>query len=66
MPVYHCPICDKTICVQRREDAPYRPFCCPRCQMLDLGKWFAGEYRISEPLETIETIEDEPIQDEVN
>ncbi len=28
-------------------DAPHFPFCSDRCQMVDLGKWFDGNYRIS-------------------
>ena len=52
MPAYRCPTCNKTIRVRRREDAPHRPFCSHRCQMIDLSKWFEGAYRISEPLET--------------
>jgi endogenous inhibitor of DNA gyrase (YacG/DUF329 family) len=31
-------------------DAPYRPFCSPRCKSIDLGSWLGGEYRISRPL----------------
>lgn len=30
---------------------PVGPFCSPRCQMVDLGRWFAEDYRISEPLD---------------
>lgn len=28
---------------------PYRPFCCERCQLIDLGNWFGERY--SMPLE---------------
>jgi uncharacterized protein len=28
----------------------YKPFCSERCKLVDMGKWFEGEYRISEPL----------------
>lgn len=28
----------------------YAPFCSHRCKLIDLGKWFAGEHTISEPL----------------
>jgi uncharacterized protein len=24
----------------------FRPFCCERCKLLDLGEWFAGRYTI--------------------
>lgn len=47
---YTCPTCGKVTVVERREDAPQRPFCCQRCRLIDLGKWFNGEYVISDPL----------------
>lgn len=47
---YTCPHCGKTQAVQSRSDAPYRPFCCKRCQLIDLGKWIDGEYVISDPI----------------
>jgi hypothetical protein len=28
------------------EANPYRPFCSERCQLLDLGDWFAEKHRI--------------------
>lgn len=44
-----CPICrkvmDKTSLQSSREGGFY-PFCSNRCRMLDLGKWFDGNYRI--------------------
>lgn len=42
-----CPVCR-----QRGPwaKAPTAPFCSPRCQMVDLGRWFGGAYAISEPL----------------
>jgi endogenous inhibitor of DNA gyrase (YacG/DUF329 family) len=49
MPTFHCPICEKITTVDRNEDAPYRPFCCERCKMIDLGRWLDGTYRVSEP-----------------
>lgn len=24
----------------------YRPFCSQRCAMVDLGRWFGGNYRV--------------------
>ncbi len=38
-----CPICG------RRASPRYRPFCTPRCQDVDLGRWLAGVYRIPGP-----------------
>lgn len=29
---------------------PYGPFCSRRCKLVDLGKWFAEEHQISDPL----------------
>ena len=42
-----CPTCGK-LAVFFAE--PIGPFCSARCQMVDLGKWFGEEYRVSEPL----------------
>jgi len=50
MPSFECPICGHLLTVARREDAPFRPFCSERCKMIDLGRWFDGTYRTSEPL----------------
>ncbi len=50
MPSYRCPTCRETTRVERKEDAPYRPFCTQRCQLIDLHHWFEGDYRISDPL----------------
>jgi len=33
--------------VELREQAPFRPFCCKRCKLIDLGRWFDGSYVIS-------------------
>ena len=42
-----CPICGA---VTEFFSAPMGPFCSDRCKMVDLGRWFAEDYRISEPL----------------
>jgi endogenous inhibitor of DNA gyrase (YacG/DUF329 family) len=39
-----CPTCRKAA-APRGENA-FFPFCSERCKLVDLGKWFAGEYRI--------------------
>jgi endogenous inhibitor of DNA gyrase (YacG/DUF329 family) len=45
-----CPNCKKVI-----ENAPAdfgpRPFCSPRCKLIDLGRWLDESYRIAAPLE---------------
>jgi uncharacterized protein len=35
---------------RRRPVAPsFRPFCCERCKMADLGRWLQGDYKIPGP-----------------
>jgi uncharacterized protein len=38
-----CPTCRKET---KREGNPFRPFCSERCQLIDLGRWAGGEYRV--------------------
>jgi len=52
MITYTCPTCGKQVRVDRREALATRPFCCQRCKMVDLYKWFNEQYRISDPLAT--------------
>ncbi|UCE59967.1 MAG: DNA gyrase inhibitor YacG [Phycisphaerales bacterium] len=49
MPTYECPTCSKRVIVAEKEDAPWRPFCCQRCKLVDLGRWLDGSYTITEP-----------------
>ncbi len=51
MPTFECPTCRKTIQVDKNEEAPFRPFCCERCKLVDLGRWFDGSYTVSEPID---------------
>jgi endogenous inhibitor of DNA gyrase (YacG/DUF329 family) len=46
-----CPTCRRKIAYSQLAEIPYRPFCCVRCRMIDLGKWLNEEYRICEPLD---------------
>ena len=39
-----CPTCGKSI--EWKKDNPFRPFCSERCQLIDLGRWVEGEYRV--------------------
>ena len=41
-----CPTCKTTVAL----DSADVPFCSDRCRLLDLGKWAAGEYKISSPI----------------
>ncbi|ARJ41152.1 DNA gyrase inhibitor YacG [Pantoea alhagi] len=40
-----CPTCGKAVIWG--EQSPFRPFCCKRCQLIDLGEWAAEEKRIA-------------------
>jgi len=40
----NCPTCQKLI--EWDEKNPYRPFCCKRCQLIDLGEWANETHRI--------------------
>lgn len=42
-----CPTCRE---VGAWFDGKYGPFCSQRCKLVDLGKWFAEEHTVSEPL----------------
>lgn len=39
-----CPTCKKVI--EYDKNNPWRPFCCERCKIIDLGAWASGAYRI--------------------
>jgi uncharacterized protein len=43
-----CPVCNKKVERTLPDGKPniWFPFCCRRCQMVDLGAWFEGEYRL--------------------
>jgi hypothetical protein len=53
-----CPICRRKT---QWEDNPWRPFCSQRCQVIDLGAWAAGVYRIPSTDDQVEA--PEPSQD---
>ena len=38
-----CPLCHRET---SWDDNPWRPFCSERCQMIDLGHWASGDYRM--------------------
>ena len=48
-----CPTCGDGLPADARDpDAnPAFPFCTDRCKMIDLGHWFAEDYKISRPVE---------------
>jgi endogenous inhibitor of DNA gyrase (YacG/DUF329 family) len=40
----NCPTCGKAVVYSG--DNPFRPFCCERCKLIDLGEWASGERAI--------------------
>lgn len=63
MPTFECPTCNKILSVPRKEDAPFRPFCSERCQLVDLGRWLDGSYRIAEGADPTDHEEHEGLED---
>lgn len=45
-----CPSCEKPVAREGEFQPTSFPFCSKRCQMVDLGKWFQGEYVIPGPI----------------
>ncbi len=39
-----CPTCGREH--EYDTSSPWRPFCCERCKLIDLGAWASGEYVI--------------------
>jgi endogenous inhibitor of DNA gyrase (YacG/DUF329 family) len=39
-----CPQCGRSARLDAQN--PWRPFCCERCRLVDLGAWFNGERAI--------------------
>ena len=39
-----CPHCGKEV---KDPKQPFRPFCCERCKLIDLGKWISEDYRVA-------------------
>ena len=42
-----CPNCKRP--VPWGPESPFRPFCCERCRLIDLGEWFDETHRIPGP-----------------
>ncbi|MFP8967869.1 DNA gyrase inhibitor YacG [Pokkaliibacter sp. CJK22405] len=41
---YSCPTCKQTL--EWSSENPYRPFCCERCKLIDLGAWADESYAV--------------------
>ncbi len=52
-----CPTCKRPADLSKENRA--RPFCSERCQLLDLGRWFDGDYVVpGEP--AVDTLKEKP------
>lgn len=58
-PVVTCPHCKKTSLWDSQN--PFRPFCCERCKMIDLGKWANEDYRVAQPADEQDFFEESSI-----
>lgn len=38
-----CPTCEKKF---NYYDSEFRPFCCEKCRLIDLGQWFSESYAV--------------------
>ena len=41
-----CPICDQLMEGESAAEWALFPFCSPRCQTIDLGRWLGERYRV--------------------
>jgi endogenous inhibitor of DNA gyrase (YacG/DUF329 family) len=41
-----CPVCDRVMEGQGRDEWPAFPFCSARCKTIDLGRWLGERYCI--------------------
>jgi len=53
--IVRCPICKKSVIWLAEQT--YKPFCCERCKLIDLGEWAMEEKRI--PGEALDELADE-------
>ena len=55
-----CPTCNKVITTQQNNI--WKPFCCERCKLIDLGAWIDGSNCIPGEEVNIEDIDMENLQ----
>ena len=46
-----CAICQKPLEPQAARESSLYPFCSQRCKMVDLNRWFGGEYAVVSKLD---------------
>lgn len=49
-----CPNCGKD--VEWRPENKWRPFCCERCKMIDLGEWATEKFRV--PIQEVDGLDE--------
>ena len=59
--IVQCPKCDKSF---NYYDSEFRPFCCEKCKMIDLGHWFEESYRVPSKELNPNVNQDEEMRDE--
>lgn len=47
-----CPVCEEPL-----RSNEHHPFCSERCRLVDLGRWFRGQYSVSRPLRDDDELE---------
>jgi endogenous inhibitor of DNA gyrase (YacG/DUF329 family) len=53
--IVKCPVCKRTVPWTAEQE--FKPFCCERCKLIDLGEWAMEEKRI--PGESLELENDD-------
>lgn len=59
-----CAVCGRELGPRAVTESVLYPFCSKRCKLVDLGRWFDGEYRVDEPLrpEHLDDLPDDDLQ----
>ena len=50
---HSCRVCGKPI---KTTDTTF-PFCCDRCRLVDLGKWFNESYRMTRRIDEVDEVD---------
>jgi uncharacterized protein len=48
--ILRCPSCREPVPTEDGARPRSFPFCCDRCQLSDLGRWFGQEYSVPAPI----------------
>ena len=50
---HSCRVCGKSV----KTTEPTFPFCCDRCRLVDLGKWFNESYRMTRRIDEVDEVD---------